>query len=92
VSRWLRFLLSRPVMASLRLTGMPSAMLAASRRIRCSPPEQGISPVSSAAMAAAQSMAAIAVVVSRVMNRLVKSSRLRKVRFAMSRLTPASCV
>jgi len=79
-------------MASRRLTGMPSAMLAASRRVRCSPPEQGISPASRAVMAAAQSIAAIPVAVSRVMNRLVKSSRPRKVRFAMSRLTPASCV
>ena len=58
-------------MASLRLTGMPPAMLAASRRVRCYRPEQGISPASSAAMVAAQSMAAIPVAVSRVMNRLV---------------------
>ncbi|HYZ56918.1 MAG TPA: hypothetical protein VE733_25940 [Streptosporangiaceae bacterium] len=81
--------------ASLRLTGMPSARLAASRRIRCSPLEQGSSPASSAAMAAGQSMAAIVVVpsvmlVPWLMKRPVKSSRSRNVPFAMSRPTPAS--
>jgi len=38
---------------------MPLARLAASRSIRCSPPEQGKSPVSRAVIAAGQSMSAI---------------------------------
>src|SRR5205823_748316 len=44
---------SMPLRVSRRLTGVPPAMLAARRSIRCSPPLQGRSPASSAAMAAA---------------------------------------
>lgn len=40
---------------------MPLARLAARRSIRCSPPEQGSSPVSSALIAEGQSMLAISV-------------------------------
>jgi NCS1 family nucleobase:cation symporter-1 len=50
---------SSPVMVSRRLTGLPSARLAASRKIRCSPPEQGRSRTSSAAMMSCQSMVAM---------------------------------
>jgi len=70
---------SMPVRASLRLTGVPAAMLAARRRTRRSPLLQGSSPASSAAIAASQSMLASMVPWSlpstAVMNRLVKSSR-----------------
>jgi hypothetical protein len=65
--------------ASLRLTGVPAAMLAARRRTRRSPLLQGSSLASSAAIAASQSMLASMVPWSlpstAVMNRLVKSSR-----------------
>ena len=50
---------SSPVTASRRLTGVPSARLAASRKIRCSPPEQGRSRASSAVMMSCQSMVAM---------------------------------
>jgi hypothetical protein len=71
---------SMPVNASLRLTGVPAAMLAARRRARRSPPLQGSSPASSAVTAASQSMLASMVPVSllsgpTVTNRVVKSSR-----------------
>jgi hypothetical protein len=66
--------------------------LAASWRMRRSPPEQGSSPACRAAVAAAQSMAAIEVVplVPWLMNRLVKSSRCRKVPLPISSSVPAS--
>ena len=59
IFRW-----SRPVVASRRSTAIPLARLAARRRIRLSPPEQGSSPVSSALIAAAQSISAMPVMPS----------------------------
>jgi hypothetical protein len=75
--------------------GVPAARLAASWRIRRSPPEVGSSPACRAVMAASQSMEAIGVVPSLMlvpcwMNRLVKSPRCRNVPWLMSSATPAS--
>jgi hypothetical protein len=63
--------------------GMPPARLAASWRMRRSPPEQGRPPPTRAAAAASQSMAAVGaapsvMLVPYSMNLLVKSSRCRK--------------
>jgi hypothetical protein len=64
---------------SLRLTGIPAAMLAASRRIRFSPLPQGRSPASRLAMADCQSMWASSVVPpvtgAAVVTKRAKSSR-----------------
>jgi hypothetical protein len=86
---------SRPVTLSRRLTGVPAARLAASWRMRRSPPEQGRPPLLRAVTAASQSMTAIGVVpslmlVAKVMNLLVKSLRCRNVPLPVSRATPAS--
>ncbi len=64
---------------SLRLTGIPAAMLAASRRIRFSPLLQGRSPASRLAMADCQSMRASSVAPpvtgAAVVTKRAKSSR-----------------
>lgn len=80
---------SSPVTVSLRSTGMLPARLAASWRMRRSPPEQGSPPACRAVTAASQSMVAIRVapslmLVPNSMNRVVKSVRCRKVPLAMS--------
>jgi len=84
-----------PVTVSRRLTGMPTAKLADSWRMRRSPPEQGSSSALRAVMAASQSMAAIGVVPSVMlvpssMSRVLKSSRRRNVPLLMSSSVPAS--
>lgn len=70
---------SSPLRVSLRLTGIPAVMLAASRRIRFSPLLQGRSPVSRLAMADCQSMwagsVAPPVTVEAVATKRAKSSR-----------------
>ena len=67
-------------------------MLAASWRMRPSPPEQGRPPLARTAVAASQSMAAMRLppLVPWSMNRLVKSSRWRNVPLAMRSSVPAS--
>ena len=92
VSSRLMLASSIPVTVSPRPAGVSAARLAASRRMRRSPPEQGSSPACSAVMAPSQSTAAMGVlqVVPCWMNRLVKSSRCRKVSLLISRATPAS--
>src|SRR5690348_8760479 len=64
VIRSFRFRLSRPGMAWRRETRVPSAMLAASWRMRCSPLQTGICPSWRAVSAASQSIQAIRVVPS----------------------------
>jgi hypothetical protein len=81
---------SSPVTVSRRSTGMPSARLADSRRMRRSPPEHRSSPAFKAVMAASQSTVAIGVSPSLMlvpcsMKWLMKSSRRRNAPLAMSR-------
>ena len=86
---------SMPGRVSLRLTGIPPAMLAARRSIRRSPPLAGSSPACRAVTAASQSVLASRVapslmLVPAVMNLLVKSSRCSQLPQSMSRPAPAS--
>jgi hypothetical protein len=88
---------SIPVRASLRLTGVPAAMLAASLSTCRSPLLQGSRPWSRAVTAACQSIAAIRMAPwpassAVVMNWLVKSSRCSQLPQLLSRLTAASAV
>src|ERR1039457_1887846 len=71
---------SRPVVASRRSTGTPSARLADSFRRRRSPPEEGSSPLLRAVTAASQSMAAMAtpLLVACSMKRPVKSAAVQE--------------
>jgi len=84
---------SMPGMASRRLTGWPTARLAAMRTMRFSPPDAGSRPPSSAAMTATQSIHAIGVpslMQAAVSTWQRKSSRWRKVPWLTIRPAAAS--